>query len=184
MILGDLTGPAAYAVIAIGSAVEGEVVYVAASALVGHSVLPAVPVILAGTIGAAAGDHFYYLAARGWLGRWLRERQAGAGRREAILARVRKHGALMAFAIRFLPGVRIAIAIACAVSEVPALRFSVANFAGALVWAVSVMAFVAWGGPAFLAGVGLPDWMAWVIPAVLVLGALFWISRAAPDPRV
>ena len=123
-------------------------------------------------IGAAAGDHFYYLAARGWLGRWLRERQAGGARREAILARVRKHGALMAFAIRFLPGARIAIGIACAASDVPALRFSLANLAGALVWATSVLGFVAWGGPAFLASLGLPDWVAWVLPAVAVLAAL------------
>jgi len=183
MTLGDLTGPAAYAVILIGSAVEGEVIYVSASALVGRDVLPAAPVIVAGMIGAAAGDHFYYLAARGWLGRWLRERQAGTPRRAAILARVRKHGALMAFAIRFLPGVRIAIAIACAVSDVPALRFSLANLAGAFVWAVSVMAFVGWGGPAFLARLGLPDWIAWVLPAALVLAALFWVSRPDPDSR-
>jgi membrane protein DedA with SNARE-associated domain len=181
MSLGDLTGPAAYVVILIGSALEGEVIYVSACALVGRDVLPAAPVIVAGMIGAAAGDHFYYLAARGWLGRVLRERQAGTRRREAILARVRKHGAVMAFAIRFLPGIRIAISIACAASDVPALRFSLANLAGAFVWAVSVMAFVAWGGPAFLAGLGLPDWMAWVIPAALVLAALFWISRTDPD---
>ena len=83
----------------------------------------------------------------------------------------------MGFACRFLPGLRIAIGVTCASAKVPAMRFSSANIAGAFTWASTVMAFVAWGGPAWLARSGLPAWAVPVLPAAGVLAVAALMSR-------
>jgi membrane protein DedA with SNARE-associated domain len=168
-----------YVLIGLAAAVEGEIVFVAASVLVGMRQLNPVAVLIAGALGAAAGDQFYFFAARGWLGRSLQRVRTGRAVRDAVLRRVRAHGAWAGFVCRFAPGVRIAIGLAAAAADVPALRFSAANLAGAFVWATAIMAFVAWGGPAWIKRLALPEWMIWVVPAVVVLAVLMWLRGAA-----
>jgi membrane protein DedA with SNARE-associated domain len=176
MTLGGLTGPAAYTVIFLASAVEGEVVFVAASVLVGVGGLSALPVLVSGAAGAAVGDQFFYYAARGWLGMSRRIRP-NPQRADRLREWVRAHGMWMGFACRFLPGLRIAVAAASAAVGVPALIFSLSNLLGAVTWAASVMAFVAWGGPASLARLGLPGWTVWTVPPLIVLALFALISR-------
>ena len=64
-------GPLVYLAILLAAAVEGEVAYVAAAALVAHGVLDPAGVIVAGTFGAAIGDQFYFYLLRGRLARWV-----------------------------------------------------------------------------------------------------------------
>jgi len=183
MTLGGLTGPAAFAVIFVASAVEGEVVFVAASVLVGVGGLPALPVLISGAAGAAVGDQFFYYAARGWLGLSRRIRP-GHQRGERLRDWVRAHGVWMGFACRFLPGLRIAVAAASAAVGVPALTFSLSNLVGAVTWAASVLAFVAWGGPASLERLGLPAWAVWSVPPLIVLGLFALISRRRAEDEL
>jgi len=169
-----------YVLIGLAAAVEGEVVFVAASVLVGMRQLNPIAVLIAGALGAAAGDQFYFFAARGWLGPSLQRMQTGRAMRDAVLRRVRAHGAWAGFVCRFAPGVRIAIGLAAAAAEVPAFSFSVANLIGAFIWAAAIMAFVAYGGPSWLKRLALPEWMIWVVPAVIVLALLAWMVRRRP----
>ena len=57
----------------------------------------------------------------------------------------------MVLLIRFAPGLRIALAAACAWIDVPALKFSVLNLVSAFVWAVALLVIVGWVGPTYLA---------------------------------
>jgi membrane protein DedA with SNARE-associated domain len=83
----------------------------------------------------------------------------------------------MGFACRFLPGLRVAAAVACAAGDVPPLTFTVANAVGAFTWAAVVLAFVAWGGPGWLGRIGAPAWVVWALPAFIVLVAFAVVSR-------
>src|SRR5262245_52887772 len=136
-----------------------------------------VAVLVAGALGAAAGDQFYFYAARGWLGRSLERVRTGRGVRDAALRRVRAHGAWAGFLCRFAPGVRIAISLAAAAANVPALRFSAANLLAAFIWASALLWFVAWGGPAWLNRLGFPAWTMAIVPGIIVLVVLMWALR-------
>lgn len=172
-----LAGPIPYLGIIIGAMVEGEVTYVAASALVAHGQLNAIGVIAAGATGAAIGDQFYFYALRGRLSRWVSRFPKIVRRAEPLIGRVRRHLAPMVFLIRFAPGLRIALAAACAYVEVNPLVFSVLNFAAAVLWAVGLLLAVAWAGPAFLSSLGLTGWQAALITGLLIVIAFHIIGR-------
>ena len=58
-------GLSAYVGITIAAALEGEITFVGAAALVSQGMLDPVAVIAAGATGAALGDQFYFYAFRG-----------------------------------------------------------------------------------------------------------------------
>ena len=144
-------GHFAYLAIYLAAIIEGEVVFVAASVLVASGQLHYLAVLVAGALGAATGDQLYFYSLRGrlesWLSRWARL----AARHDSIVARVQRHQAWMVLAIRFAPGLRIAIAAACAYAKVPPLRFSLLNLASAFVWATLLLALL-------LRGCGVVAW--------------------------
>ena len=100
---------------------------------------------------------------------------ARRGRR--LVDPVRRHAVPMVFVIRFAPGLRIALAAACAYAEVAPATFSVVNAVASVVWAVVVLALVAWAGPAYLAALGLSGWWAALLPAALVLTVFYVMAR-------
>jgi membrane protein DedA with SNARE-associated domain len=165
----SLAGSLPYLGIIAAAIVEGEVTYVAASVLVAHGHLNAIGVIAAGATGAAIGDQFYFYALRGRLSRWVARFPNVVRRAEPLVGRVRKHQAPMVLLIRFAPGLRIALAAACAYVEVNALMFSVLNVIAALVWAVALLVAVAWAGPAYLSSLGLSGWKAAVAAGVIIV---------------
>jgi membrane protein DedA with SNARE-associated domain len=145
--------------------------------------------VAAGTLGAAAGDQipFYLLRyhVRSWLDRLPVMRRVS----DTLVRAVTRRRALLSFLIRFAPGLRIAIASACAYAEVPPLIFSTCSIAGAFVWATCIVAVVAWLGPQSLARFGLGGWWAVLIPALAILVVLkstiprFLPARTSPDSR-
>src|SRR5262249_7659638 len=134
-----LSRPFAYVFIFAAAAIEGEVVLIAASVLVGLGKLDPLATWLAGALGGSAGDQFFYYALRGRLRGWLARWPRVAARHEAVIARVRRHQLKLIFGCRFLPGLRIAIPAACAYAEVPPVRFTIFNFIGALAWSGTVI---------------------------------------------
>jgi membrane-associated protein len=172
-------GGLAYIVVFIAAALEGEVVFVTASVLVGRGELHPLGVLIAGALGGSTGDQFCYYALRGRLHRWL-ERFPGIARHQrAVVARVRRHSTLMVLACRFLPGLRVAIPAACAYGGVPALKFSGLNMVSALAWASTIMSVVAWGGPAAMAWIGLKGWWAIAVPAAMIVLFFRWLGKAS-----
>jgi undecaprenyl-diphosphatase len=169
----------AYLAVFVAAVVEGEVVLVAASVLVGMDRLNLAGVWIAGALGGAAGDQFYFFALRRRLRAWLARWPWVVARQDEVVARVRKHQTLMILACRFLPGLRIAIPVACAYAEVPPIRFAALDLISAIAWAGGVILVVAWAGPQALARLGLKGWWALALPATLVLGFFWCIGRTA-----
>jgi membrane protein DedA with SNARE-associated domain len=171
------TGLLAYAAIYLAAIVEGEVVFVAASVLVASGQLGHLPVLLSGALGAATGDQMYFYALRGRLSGWASRLRPIAKRQHAIVARVQRHRALMILALRFAPGLRIAIAAACAYARVPRAQFSVLNLIAAFVWAALLLALVTHLGPRALEHVGLSGIWGAIIPALLIVLFGWWLGR-------
>jgi membrane protein DedA with SNARE-associated domain len=175
-----------YLGILVAAAVEGEVVYVSAVVAASLGKLDALGVLLSGSVGGWAGDQFWYYAARGPLSSWLNRFEKIARRRRAIQNKMHRHATKLILGVRFLPGLRIAIPVACAYSGVTAVRFSGLSFISALAWANAIMFMIIELGPSSLSALGLKTWWAPAIPAVIVVLFFRWLSRAGPqgDPPV
>ena len=176
MTLADF-GVGIYIGITIAAIVEGEISFVAAAAAVSQGKLNAFGVILAGAIGAACGDQFYFYLLRGRLTRWLDRYPSIARRGKALASRVRRHDTFMVLIIRFAPGLRIALAAACAYAGVTPLKFSLLNGVASFAWASGLMALVAWVGPTFLPKLGISGWWSALIPALLIIVVFRVVGR-------
>jgi membrane protein DedA with SNARE-associated domain len=168
--------PWAYLAVFVAAAVEGEVVFVAASVAVAGGRLSYPGVLVAGALGASAGDQFFFYAFRGPMRQWVNRFQSVRRRGEALAPQVRRYGVLLAASCRFLPGLRIAIPVACALAGVSPLVFSPISLISALAWAAGILALVASAGPAALRTVGLARNWALGLSAVAVL-LLFMVLR-------
>jgi membrane protein DedA with SNARE-associated domain len=166
-----------YAGVFVAAAVEGEIVFVAASALAAHGVLDPVGVLVAGALGGSAGDQAFFYALRGGPAKWISRWPVIARRRDAIVSRVRKHASAMILACRFLPGLRIAIPVACAYAGVAPLRFSMLSVVSAVGWAAAVMAIVTGSHHAWLGLVGPSGWWTLVVPLALIVIFVRWLGR-------
>ena len=170
----------AYLGILAAAAVEGEVVYVSAVVLASLGRLNPVGVLLSGSIGGWAGDQFWFYAARGRLSSWLNKFEGLARRRRAIQKRIQRHSTKLILAVRFLPGLRVAIPLACAYTGVSAFQFSGLSFVSALAWASAIMLVINLLGPSSLGSLGIKAWWAPAIPAVIVVAFFRWLSRTGP----
>lgn len=175
----SFTGPLAYAAIFVAAMIEGEVMFIAASVLVAAGKLNAVGVMTFGALGAAAGDQLYFYAFRGRIAGWLTRSRKIAARHSAIVSRVQRHQSLMILAIRFLPGLRIAISAACAYGNVSPIRFSTLNLVGAFAWAIVLMTLVSRAGPHVLQYLGVSGIWGAIFAGALVILFVWWISRDA-----
>jgi phosphatidylglycerol lysyltransferase len=127
-----------YLVLFVGTVVEGDAFLLAAAFLARRGYLHLGWVIAVATLATLAADQVYYQLARS------RGREAFARRAEADprFDRVRRwlelRGALLLFLSRFMYGFRIAIPVSCGAAGMSALRFTVVNLAGSVVWALCV----------------------------------------------
>jgi len=174
MTLGVL---ATYGGIFAAAAIEGEIVFIAASVLVAAGKLSALGVIIAGALGGAAGDQFYFYLLRGRVDRLLDRVRWVASRHDAIVNRVRRRQTVMIFVIRFAPGLRIAMAAACAYARVSALRFSLVDTVAAFTWAVVLMIMVSRAGPALAEQLGIGGIWALLLPAAALLTFVWWLGH-------
>src|SRR5215470_13963086 len=117
-----------YVGILTAAAIEGEVVYAGAVVMATLGRLDPLAVLLSGSVGGWAGDQFWFYAARCRLSSWLNRFLNIARRRHAIQERMQRHATKFILGLRFLPGLRIAIPLACAYARVPAVRFSGLSF--------------------------------------------------------
>jgi membrane protein DedA with SNARE-associated domain len=173
--MSGLDHPLTYLGVLVAAIVEGEIGYVAAAALVGRGYLNPIAVLVAGAIGASLGDQFYFYLLRGRLQRWVDRYEAIARRGRRLAWHVRRREMAMVLLIRFAPGLRIALAAACAYAGVPPIRFSLLNCAASVVWATSLLVLVAWIGPTALPALGISGWWSVLVPPLLLL-AIFRIA--------
>jgi membrane protein DedA with SNARE-associated domain len=173
----SLGGPLAYAGIYLAAIIEGDVVFIAAAVLVAAGTLDPLGVVLCGALGAATGDQLCFYALRGRVAGWLTRFRPIAARQTSIVTRVRRHQSLMIFAIRFAPGLRIAITAACAYGDVPPVRFSVLNLIAAFAWATALLTIVSRIGPGALQHAGVTGIWGAVVPGVLILLFGWWLAH-------
>jgi membrane protein DedA with SNARE-associated domain len=175
--VGGLSGLLPYAGILVAAIVEGEIAYIGAATMVADGRLNPVGVLVSGAVGAAIGDQAYFYAFRGRLPRWMARFPALKQRTAPLLDRVRQHDSLMVLLIRFAPGLRIAIAAACAWVEVSPLKFSILNLLSSFVWATALLILVGWFGPTYLSQFGLNGWKGALCVGLIVF-ALFKVLGA------
>jgi membrane protein DedA with SNARE-associated domain len=166
-----------YVPIYIAAIVEGEIYYITmcVAAAAGKVWWPGV--LVAGALGGATGDQFWFYLLRGRL-HWLDRYEWMAKHRDAVVGRVRSKQNLILLISRFLPGLRTAIPIASAYAGVRPLVFSALNLTSAFLWAGAIMLVVTKLGPSAMERVGLHGWVGAAVPAVLVLAFFYWLGRA------
>jgi membrane protein DedA with SNARE-associated domain len=161
-----------YVGVLLAAIVEGEVAYIGAATLVAHGVLHPLGVLVAGAFGAAIGDQAYFYAFRGRLPRWIARFPTLSQRAAPLVARVKRHDSLMVLLIRFSPGLRIAIAAACAWVDVAPLKFSGLNLISAFAWATVLLTAIAWLGPAGLGRIGLSAWQGALLAGIVLFAVM------------
>ena len=154
---------------------EGEIYYIAMCVAAGAGKLRWEGVLIAGALGGAAGDQFWFYLLRGRI-HWLDRYPWMARHRDRVVRHVHSSETGLVLVSRFLPGLRTAIPIACAYAGVRPLKFSLLNLISAFAWAAAIMAFVK-GGASTLNAFGLDVWWGPFIPAVLIILFFRWLSR-------
>lgn len=166
-----------YAGIFIAAAVEGEVVFVAASVGVALGHLDRWGVLIAGALGGSAGDQCYFYAFRGPLGKFLDRFPRLANKRRAVGRLVERYAIPLTAACRFLPGLRIAIPAACAQSSISAPVFTSISLISALGWAGAILGLITGAGPAALHRLGMARNWALGASALVVLVLFIVLGR-------
>jgi membrane protein DedA with SNARE-associated domain len=134
-----------------GLPLPGETALIAAGGLAagGHLALPAV--ILVAACAAIVGDTLgYWLGRRGGRPFLLRPGLGAAHRRDAVERADRffaRYGVAAVFFGRWLPGVRVVVALMAGATGMPWPRFALANAAGAFAWAATVASLAMLAGP-------------------------------------
>ncbi len=163
-----------YLAIVFFAVIEGEIYYSAMCARAVAGDLQWLPVIVAGALGGATGDQAVFYVLRGRI-HWL-DRFPSLGKyRDIVTARVHSHETIMVLASRFLPGLRLAIPIACAYAGVRPIKFSLLNLTSAFGWASAIMLMVK-GGSQTLAAFGVKAWWRPFVPAALVILFFRWLA--------
>ena len=176
-------GPFAYGAVYLAAMLEGEVMFVTASLLVAAGQLSALPVVIAGALGATTGDQFYFYLFRGRIHSWVGRVRLIASRQPAITDRVQRHQTPMILALRFAPGLRIAIAAACAFARVPPAKFSALNIVASFAWASLLLLLVTKVGPGVLDRIGLHGIWGAIVPALLIILFAWWLGRELKQPE-
>jgi membrane protein DedA with SNARE-associated domain len=83
----------------------------------------------------------------------------------------------MAAVCRFLPGLRIAIAAACACSGTSPFVFSSLSLASSFVWAGVIMGLVTWAGPSAMGALGLARGWALAVSIGVTLVVVLLLRR-------
>ena len=155
---------------------EGEIYYIAMCVAASAGKLRWEGVMIAGALGGSTGDQLWFYVLRGHI-HWLNRYPWLARHRDTVVDRVKAHQTLMLLLSRFLPGLRVAIPVACAYAGVRPLWFSALNLVSAFAWAGSIMLVVIRLGPDAMSAFGLKGWQGAIVPAVLVLVFLRWLGR-------
>ena len=156
--------------------IEGEIYYIAMCVAATAGKLSWAGVMIAGALGGSAGDQFWFYLLRGRI-HWLDRYPRLAKYRDAVIARVTANQNTMLLMSRFLPGLRVAIPVACAYAGVRPIHFSTLNLVSAFAWAGSIMLVIAKLGPNALSAFGLSGWWGPLVPAALVLIFFRWLGK-------
>jgi membrane protein DedA with SNARE-associated domain len=129
----------------------GETAVITGAVFAASGKLTLLLVILAGALGAILGDSTAYWVGRAG-GQRIRSglmRMAGKERIEAGERMVRRRGPALVFVGRFLPGLRLAVNLACGAGGMDFRRFLLFDSMGAVVWSTQAALLGYFAGKAF-----------------------------------
>jgi len=127
-----------YAVILVGTFLEGETVLVIGGYLAHAGYLELPWVIAAAFAGTFAGDQLFFYIGRKRGMALLEKRPRWRARGARVLALLQRHQNGLIIGFRFLYGLRTVTPFLIGAGGVSPAKFFALNFIGALVWAVSV----------------------------------------------
>jgi membrane protein DedA with SNARE-associated domain len=165
-----------YLSIYLAAIIEGEIYYIAMCVAAAAGRVQWEGVLIAGALGGATGDQFWFYLLRGRI-HWLDRYPWMARHRDAVVHRVKDNQNLILVISRFLPGLRTAIPIACAYAKLRPLHFSSLNLVSAFLWASTIMLVVTKLGPGAMDRLGLHGWWGALVPAALVQLFFNWLGR-------
>jgi len=171
-----------YLSIYLAAIIEGEIYYIAMCVAAAAGRVQWEGVLIAGALGGATGDQFWFYLLRGRI-HWLDRYPWMARHRDAVVHRVKDNQNLILVISRFLPGLRTAIPIACAYAKLRPLHFSSLNLVSAFLWASTIMLVVTKLGPDAMDKLGLHGWWGALVPAALVLLFFNWLGRPKKKKR-
>jgi membrane protein DedA with SNARE-associated domain len=126
-----------YAVLLLGSIIEGDATVLSAAFLANRGYFPLHIVILIAAGATTAANQVYYVIAK-CKGHSLERKAALHHRYRRIYGWIQKRAGVLLVFSRFIYGLRIAIPAACGAVGMGSLRFLVLNLVGAFVWAIPI----------------------------------------------
>jgi len=160
----------------VGGLLEGETVLILAAVAAHQGLLSLSHIFLVGAGGAIVADQAWFVLARRRPQVSLVQRVGAEPRVRKALGYIERHPTLFILSFRFLYGLRIAGAIACGLSKVPAAQFVILNAIAALIWTVTMLALGYAFGTAIQAVLGQFAHFEWkIIAAAGVIALLFLV---------
>ena len=136
-MLADIILRYGYALVFVSAAVEGDATLLTATFLAHRGYLQLHLVIVVAAAATVTINQLYF-----WLARRYGQQRVAAMRTyraiQPVLHRIDRHGTLLVFFSRFVYGFRIAIPAACGATGMSAVRFTIVDVVGSIVWSVIV----------------------------------------------
>ena len=139
MTLPELVAQYGYAMVFLGSLLEGETVLLLAGATAQRGYLSYPLVCATAFLGGALGDQVLFAIGRRYGARLLRRYPRFEARAERTQALIRRHQNALVIGVRFMYGLRLIGPVAIGMSAVSARRFLALNLLGAAIWALLVV---------------------------------------------
>lgn len=122
----------------MGALLEGETALLLGGLAAFHGLLHASGVMVAGFVGGLTGDQMYFYLGRRQGPRVLAKRPRWQQLVARVSAQLQRHRDLFIFGFRFLWGLRVVSPLMIGLTDVSAVRYTVINVLGGVVWAVSI----------------------------------------------
>ena len=137
-----------YLFVFVGTIFEGDATLLSAAFLAHRGYLLLWWVVIVSAISTLLSSQIYYLVARRAGATWLESFCGGSTRFRKIVGWLERHGGLIVFGARFMPGFRTLTPLVSGATRMNPARFLVWNVAGAIVWVASFGAAGYFGGHA------------------------------------
>src|ERR1044072_4813435 len=136
-LLADIIPRYGYALVFVSAAVEGDATLLTATFLAHRGYLHLHFVIVVAAAATVTINQVYF-----WLARRFGQQRVATMRTyrriQPVLDRIDRHGTLLVFFSRFVYGFRIAIPAACGATGMSAVRFTIVDVVGSIVWSVVI----------------------------------------------
>ena len=171
----DLISQYGYAVVFVGTLLEGETIFLIAAYLTHAGYLSIEYVFLTGLAGTFFGDQFYFFVGRRWGRAFLARRLSWRTKLDKAFGLLERHETLFILSFRFIYGLRNVSPFAIGMSDVRTWKFIALNFLSAVLWASVFGAAGYFAGKAIHSVIGkIEAAEIYVVAAIAIAGALLW----------